>query len=360
MSGNRVHRRNWSERGQALVLFVLALAVLLGFTAMAIDVGLFLHQRRDLQNDADAAALAGAAYLPDADLATQKAQEWVAKNFDDGDEVVKSIEVSSYREPNDRIAVTVEQEVSFVFGRALGLTSDTMGASATAGRVPVTATCIAPWAVQGAVNDASVDYGLDDETAYVFQLSSSEWATPGNYGALGVYGGGTDEYRDAIVGNCGEVVACDSDSPYVAEGDTLSCASQTGVLGNNTDTALTERYPPSTWAACDVQTDEDGYAEAVAKAKLDGCADRAVSVAIINSFPPQGGSADVEIWGLANFYIAGWDRWPPRGDGDQDGDPPDGMVWGYLVPGKSLAAWMVQWGWDSTNPFAPLVIVLVK
>jgi len=360
MSGNKVHGRDWSERGQTLVLFVLGLAVLLGFTAMSVDVGLFLQQRRDLQNDADAAALAGAAYLPDASLATQKAQEWVAKNFDDGDEVVKSIEVSSYREPNDRITVTVEQEVSFVFARALDLTSDTMGASATAGRVPVTAGCISPWAVQGVVNDAGADYGLDPEAPYVFQLSSGDWASPGNYGALGIYGTGTTEYREAIEGNCGEVMACDSDSPYVAEGDILPCPSITGALGQNTDAALTARYPASTWATCDVETDADGYLDAKTKAAMPQCHDRALPIAIINSFPPQGQSADVEIWGLTTFYVAGWDRWPPRGDGDQDGDPDSGMVWGYLVPATSQPAWAVQWGWDSINPFAPLVIVLVK
>lgn len=358
--GSRGHRRKGCERGQMMVLFVLALAVLLGFTAMSIDVGLFLHQRRDLQNDADAAALAGAGYLPDENLAVQKAQEWVNKNFDDGDEVVKSIQVSTYRAPNDRITVEVEQEVSFVFGRALGLVSETMGASATAGRVPVVAGCVAPWAIQGIVNDAGTDYGLDSDALYIFHLSAGDWETPGNFGALGIYGSGTDAYREAVEGNCGQVIACDSASPYVAEGDTLSCDSMTGAVGANTDAALTTRYPPSTWATCDVETDADGYAEAVAKAELDECKDRAMGMAIINAFPPQGQSADVEIWGLATFYIAGWDRWPPRGNGDQDGNPADGMVWGYLIPATSVPAWSVQWGWDSANPFAPLVITLVK
>jgi Flp pilus assembly protein TadG len=343
-----------------LILFVLGLGVLLGFVAMSVDVGLFLQQRRDLQNDADAAALAAAAYLPDVSLATQKAQEWADKNFDDGNELVTSIEVSSYRAANDRITVSVEQEVSFVFGRALGLVSKTVPATATAGRVPVTAACISPWVVQGVVNDATVDYGLDPTALYVFQLSSSEWVAPGNYGALGVYGGGVSDYRDAIEGNCGAVVACDSDSPFVAAGETLSCGSQTGVLGNNTDQALTERYPSSTWAACDVETDASGHTNAVAKASDPDCRDRAVGVAIIDAFPPQGQSADVQIWGIATFYIAGWDRWPPRGNGDQDGNPASGMVWGYLVPDTALPAWSVRWGWDSNNPFAPLVIVLVK
>ncbi|MEE8347205.1 MAG: pilus assembly protein TadG-related protein [Dehalococcoidia bacterium] len=360
MRRKEIHGRTLSERGQTLILFVMALAVILGFVAMTVDVGLFLQQRRDLQNDADAAALAGAAFLPDSDMATQKAQEWAGKNFDDGNELVTSIEVSSYREPNDRITVSVEQEVSFVFGRVLGLVSDTVPATATAGRVPVIAACISPWGVQGVVNDAALDFGLAPEDLFVFELSSSDWETPGNYGALGAYGGGTSAYRNAIAGNCGEVVACDSDSPLVAEGETLACNSQTGSLGQNTNDALTERYPPSTWAACDVQTDANGHANAVVKASQPGCRDRAVAIAIIDAFPPQGQSADVQIWGLATFYIAGWDRWPPVGTGDLDGDPASGMVWGYLVPDTALPAWTVSWGWDSSNPFAPLVIVLVK
>ncbi len=50
----RVKRRG--ESGQTLILFVLALGVLLGFVAMSVDVGLILHERRSLQNAADAAA----------------------------------------------------------------------------------------------------------------------------------------------------------------------------------------------------------------------------------------------------------------------------------------------------------------
>jgi len=54
----RVNRRD--ESGQTLILFVLALGVLLGMAAMTIDVGLAYVARRDMQNAADAAALAGA------------------------------------------------------------------------------------------------------------------------------------------------------------------------------------------------------------------------------------------------------------------------------------------------------------
>jgi hypothetical protein len=226
--------------------------------------------------------------------------------------------------------------------------------------VPVIASCVAPWGIQGSANDPAIDYGLDETLPYVFQLSAGDWNTPGNYGALAIYGGGTSQYRAAIEGSCGDQVACDSDSPYVAIGDTLSCSSQTGALGKNTATALKNRLPSSTWATCDVETDADGYLEAQAKAELPECRDRAVPISIIDAFPPQGQSADVEIWGLATFYIADWDRDPPYGDGDLDGDPDGGMVWGYLVPGTSLPVWIVEWGWDSDNPFSPEVIVLVE
>ena len=56
---NMMRATNHPERGQTLLIFVLALTVLLGFTAMAIDVGLFYEDRRHIQNTADAAALAG-------------------------------------------------------------------------------------------------------------------------------------------------------------------------------------------------------------------------------------------------------------------------------------------------------------
>ena len=52
--------RKTSERGQALVLLVLAFMVLLGFTALAIDGSMVYADRRHEQNAADTGSLAGA------------------------------------------------------------------------------------------------------------------------------------------------------------------------------------------------------------------------------------------------------------------------------------------------------------
>ncbi|MBN1886645.1 MAG: hypothetical protein JW850_01590 [Thermoflexales bacterium] len=49
-----------SENGQAIILIALALVVVLAFAAMAIDLGNVFTERREAQNAADAAALAGA------------------------------------------------------------------------------------------------------------------------------------------------------------------------------------------------------------------------------------------------------------------------------------------------------------
>ena len=50
-------------RGQSLILVALCLIVLMGFAGIAIDVGAMMLTRNELQNGADAAALAGAGAL---------------------------------------------------------------------------------------------------------------------------------------------------------------------------------------------------------------------------------------------------------------------------------------------------------
>jgi hypothetical protein len=57
--------KNISEKGQAIVLLVVSIVVLLGFTALALDGGMVYSDRRAAQNAADTASLAGAATVGD-------------------------------------------------------------------------------------------------------------------------------------------------------------------------------------------------------------------------------------------------------------------------------------------------------
>ena len=58
-----------SERGQAIVLITLAMVVLLGFTALAVDGSMVYADRRHAQNTADLSSLAGV--TPAADVINQ-------------------------------------------------------------------------------------------------------------------------------------------------------------------------------------------------------------------------------------------------------------------------------------------------
>ena len=56
-------KRVFEEQGQTLVMTVFCMAVLLGALGLAVDVGVLLHTRRQMQAAADAAAMAGATEL---------------------------------------------------------------------------------------------------------------------------------------------------------------------------------------------------------------------------------------------------------------------------------------------------------
>jgi len=78
--------RGSEERGQVIVLVLVALLGLLGMSAMVIDLGYLYWNQRELQASADAAALAGAMELPDPTSSVTVAKQYgtggTAKNHD--------------------------------------------------------------------------------------------------------------------------------------------------------------------------------------------------------------------------------------------------------------------------------------
>src|SRR5262245_35457982 len=87
MSGMRMHWRGSvqrfidDERGSILPLVGLCLLVVLGFGAIAIDLGQQAALRSELQATADAAALAAASRLPDLQKARTKALDYAERNM---------------------------------------------------------------------------------------------------------------------------------------------------------------------------------------------------------------------------------------------------------------------------------------
>lgn len=336
-----------------LFLFLLVAAVVL-------NVGWWLHDKRDAQNDVDAAVLAGAQELPDTSTASAMAEAWAASNGAALDcSTDCSFEDLSDDGEADLIRATLEREPGSLADRLLDVGIVTVTAKAAAAKQRAVAGCVTPWAVDGDETLGPQNYwGLQPEDLFIFH--TSEFLEPGNFGALAIYGNGAIDYKAAITTPCGSGGgACDQDDPYVPVGGSLVCEVKTGNMGQNTDDALTDRYGEG--SACDAAT----YDEAVAQAATDPveqCGDRAVLVPIIDAFPTQGHSDPIDILGLATFYIAGWDRENPYGDEDIDGDTvsDDAMVWGYFLKDEDvIEAWNIQWGY-SDDPFAPTRVLLVE
>jgi hypothetical protein len=119
------------NRGQAAVMTVLFLTVLIGASAMSLDVGSWYHAKRQLQAEADAAALAGAQSLPDSpDDARAYAIEYSNKNG--GNLLPSQITISSDITPNDTIKVQMRAPAPGFFSKLFGIGSVTVGAGAAA------------------------------------------------------------------------------------------------------------------------------------------------------------------------------------------------------------------------------------
>ena len=69
-----------NQRGQSMVMSIVFLTVLMGMSALVIDVGSWYRAHRAAQSTADASALAGAQGLPDTAQATALANEYAGKN----------------------------------------------------------------------------------------------------------------------------------------------------------------------------------------------------------------------------------------------------------------------------------------
>ena len=124
-------RRLASDRGQATVITVLFLTVLLGMAAMAIDVGTWYQAKRKLQAKADAAALAGAQALPESTASAQAtAIDYAQQNS--GVLAASGIAFSSDIVPNDTIKVNMSEKAPGFFSQVLGIGSVDLNVKAAA------------------------------------------------------------------------------------------------------------------------------------------------------------------------------------------------------------------------------------
>ena len=179
-----------NERGQVFVLTVVSLTVLLGMTALVLDVGSWFRQKRQLQATADAAALAGAQALPGSPgTANSDALDYAGRNG--GGVAGADIAITSTNQGNDTIAVEAHKTQPGFFSNVFGI--DVVDIHARAKAIvgpPAKAMYVAPMVVdcdhdliKNCKGDHTPEFGVETTLPY------DKFGAPGAFGMLNLDGG---------------------------------------------------------------------------------------------------------------------------------------------------------------------------
>jgi Flp pilus assembly protein TadG len=122
-------RRRRAERGAVAVAVAILLPVIIGLAGLVIDVGSWYLTRAQLQNAADAAALAGAQDLPNSPSSATAAAQTLAADNVSGATITA---VTPYNGDSSEIQVTVSKRGSVLLASILGISGPTITASAVA------------------------------------------------------------------------------------------------------------------------------------------------------------------------------------------------------------------------------------
>jgi putative Flp pilus-assembly TadE/G-like protein len=159
--------RRSPERGQTLPLICFFMVSLLGVSGMVLDLGNAYVQRRATQNEADAAALAGADAIPNGGYAAA-AQQMAAKNGRPGDQV--SVQFTGPDTVTVKVSRTAPTFLLKVFGKS---------------SIPVSATAVARIEALAAVHGHVSPYAVTvDAYANGTGTTLFKESQPGAYGTI--------------------------------------------------------------------------------------------------------------------------------------------------------------------------------
>lgn len=136
------------ECGQALVLVALLMSILLGFSALIIDVGRVYVEKAKLQNAVDAAALAGAQDLSNTSKAEISVKKYIEDNgyflenvvitFPESDTIkitTDPVEIANYNNENPDLTAKNAVSIDYTFAQILGFDNTNLKVSAAASKI---------------------------------------------------------------------------------------------------------------------------------------------------------------------------------------------------------------------------------
>jgi hypothetical protein len=316
-------------------------SVLIAFGALAIDVGIWLHTKTELQKSVDAMVLGGAQELcgrSDCDIVATTIANGL--RIPNGVEATDSVTVDLQKDcggsnitNHDRITARISRDNPSYLSKVIGLTGATIKACATAGR----------WALGGF--EGIVPFGIEDDclglgtfgATYTLKYDSHATTDPGgcgasqgNFGALAVdtsgagsgCSGGTStteelKFKQALCFGANREVCSGFSTDCVGEADDDSCGSEqatatqscteTGNMTGPVDEGMDYRFD-GTSSLCnewlEVAALPSGLKPECNPWIPDGPASlRVVMIPIIDGLWTEGGRHVVDILGFAVFFI---------------------------------------------------------
>jgi Flp pilus assembly protein TadG len=180
-----------------VVVYALTLTALVGGVAFGTDLAIMYSNWAALQKAVDAAALAGANYLPEQPSRAQT----IASNYATANGVKSSELSTSVSNSNQELTVSANRTVPYYFAKVLGLSGQAINVTASA-MVPGTSCigvgCTNPGSSNPTYGTSTGQYGLvpiglQSSTSYVYNTSvqlayngtsqTGQWG-PGNWGYL--------------------------------------------------------------------------------------------------------------------------------------------------------------------------------
>jgi hypothetical protein len=299
--GSGPQRAAAGQRGQAIVFFVLALVVLLGASALVIDVGSWFKAKRDAQATADAAALGAVQDLPSSSFSVALDVGQLRRENNFNGTVTSSL--SSTYGAGDTITTEATDTRPSFFAKVFGIGSASVGGRATATIASYTefGANIMPWAVL----PTDVSNPANYVTPFAMKTGGGSKLNAGEYGAidLNVVNGascaldtGANPYTDTISGvlqPCGTKVG----DVVSTEGGAMSGPTAQGLKARTVNgQQIVNPLDPTTLLTTNPTTG-DSELTSVNHPNV-------ILIPVINSWP--GGNKPVTIVGLVWFLITSY------------------------------------------------------
>lgn len=116
-----------SKKGVSVIIFSIALTVVLGMSAVVVDIGNVAIGRQKLQNAVDSAALAAVQELPNRDKAKDVVNEYITKNGFTTDDIKVT-----FSDDSTELLIEGNKNINYLFARFLGLKGKNTRCNATA------------------------------------------------------------------------------------------------------------------------------------------------------------------------------------------------------------------------------------